>query len=78
MNIFTKGGFLVMVEVTHILAANICRQFFFVITTTASTRCLVQNFQLIYYSQRVNAMLQYNDSGSQDLQNGRTIGWLQW
>ena len=26
---------------------KIRRQFFFVITTTASTRCLVQNFQLI-------------------------------
>ena len=37
---------------------------FFVITTTASTRCLVQNFQLICCSQRVNATSQYNDSGS--------------
>ena len=42
-----------MAEITRILAANICRQFFFVITTKASTRCLVQNFQLICYSQRV-------------------------
>ena len=53
-----------MAEITRILAANIYRQFFFVITPTASTRCLVQNFQLICYSQRVNATLQYNDSGS--------------
>ena len=60
----TKGGFPVMAKITRILAANIPRQFFFVITTTASTRCLVQNFQLICYSQRVNATSQYNDSGS--------------
>ena len=46
----SKGGFPVMAKVTRILAANIPRQFFFVITTTASTRCLVQNFQLICYS----------------------------
>ena len=72
-----------MAEITRILTANIRKQFFFVITTTASTRCLVQNFQLICYSQQVNARAQYNDSGSssrvvQDVQNGRTIGWLQW
>ena len=60
-----------MAEITRILAADICRQFFFVITTAASTRCLVRNFQLICYSQRVNAT-------SQHVQNGRTIGWLQW
>ena len=60
----SKGGFPVMAKITRILAANIPRQFFFVITTTASTRCLVQNFQLICYSQRVNATSQYNDSGS--------------
>ena len=53
-----------MAEITRILGANICRQFFFVITTTASTRCLVENFQLICYSQRVNATSQYNDSGT--------------
>ena len=53
-----------MAEVARILAANIRRQFSFVIATTASTRCLVQNFQLICYSQRVNATSQYNDSGS--------------
>ena len=50
-----------MAEITRILAANICRQVFFVINTVASTRCLVQNFQLICYSQRANAMLQYNN-----------------
>ena len=59
-----KGGFPVMAEITRILAANIRRQFFFVITTAVSTRCLVQNFQLICYSQRVNATSQYNDGGS--------------
>ena len=35
-----KGGFTVMAEITRILAANTRRQFFFVITTTASTPCL--------------------------------------
>ena len=35
-----------MAEIIHILAANICRQFFFVIITSASTCCLVENFQL--------------------------------
>ena len=59
-----KGGFPVMAKITRILAANICKQFFFVINTAASTRCLVQNFQLICYSQRENATSQYNDSGS--------------
>ena len=44
--------FPVMAEITRILTANIRRQFFFVITTTTSTNCLVQNFQLICYSQR--------------------------
>ena len=63
MQLGPKGGFPVMAEITRILAANICRQFFFVITTTASTRCLAENFQLICYSRRVNATSQYNDSG---------------
>ena len=53
-----------MAEITRTLAANSCRQFLFVITTAAITRCLVENFQLICYSQRVNATSQYNDSGS--------------
>ena len=53
-----------MAEITRILAANISRQLFFVIITTASTRCFVQNFQLIFYSLQVNATSQYNDSGS--------------
>ena len=53
-----------MADITRILAANIRRKFFFVINTAASTRCSVQNFQLICYSQRVNATSQYNDSGS--------------
>ena len=59
-----KGGFPVMAEITRILAANIRRRYFFVIATATSTRCLVQNFQLICYWQRVNATSQYNDSGS--------------
>ena len=50
-----------MAKITRILAENIPRQFFFVITTTASTRYLVQNFQLICYSQRVNATSQCNN-----------------
>ena len=54
-----------MAEITRILDAKISRQFYLLyITTTASTRSLVQNFQLICYSQRVNATSQYNDSGS--------------
>ena len=44
-----------MAKITRILAANICRQFFFVTNTAASTHCLAENFQLIYYSQRVSA-----------------------
>ena len=44
-----------MAEITRILGGNILHEFFFVITTTASTRCLVQNFQPICCSQRVNA-----------------------
>ena len=64
-----------MAEITRRLAVNIRRQFFFVIASTASTRCLVQNFQLICYSQRVNAT---STVVVQDIQNGRTIGWLQW
>ena len=51
-----------MAKITRILAANICRQLFFVINTAASSRCLVENFQLICYSQRVNATSQYSDS----------------
>ena len=69
--------FLRLAEFIHILAANNPRQFFLVITATASTRCLVQNFQLICYSQRGNVTSQYNDVVVQDVQNGRTIGWLQ-
>ena len=53
-----------MAEITRILAANIRGQFFFVITTAASTRCLVQNFQPVCYSQQINAISQYEDSGS--------------
>ena len=60
-----------MVEITHILAANIRRQFF--ITTTASTRCLVQNFHLICYLQGVNDTSQYMTVVVQDVKNGRTI-----
>ena len=64
MNESNKGGFPVMAGITRILAVNVRRQFFFAITATASTRCLVQNFQLICKTQRVNATSQYNDSGS--------------
>ena len=56
------------------MAETTRRQFFFVASTTASTRCLVQNFQLICYSQRVNATSQYNNVAVRDVQNGRT-GW---
>ena len=60
-----------MAKITRILAANICRQFFFVINTALSTRCLVKNFQLICCSQRVNATSQHNNSGS-----SRCSKWL--
>ena len=60
-----------MAEIVRILAANIRRQFVFVIINTVSTHCLVQNFQLICCSQRVNATSQYNDSGS-----SRCSKWL--
>ena len=53
-----------MEEITRILAANIRRQFLFVITNTANTRCLAENFQLICCSQRVSATSKHNDSGS--------------
>ena len=67
-----------MTEITVILAANIRRQFFFVIITTASTRCLVQNFQLIRYSQGVYACHNTTTGVVQNVQNGQTIRWLQW
>ena len=51
-----------MAEISRILTANTRGQFFFGITTTASTRCSVENFQLICYFQRVNDTSQYNDS----------------
>ena len=53
-----------MAKITGIFAANIRRQFFFVFTTAVSTHCLVQNFQLICYSQRIKLTSQYDDSGS--------------
>ena len=65
-----------MAKITRILAANIRRQFFFVIATAASTRCLVQNFQLISYLQRVNPRHNTTTVVVQD--DGRTMGWLQW
>ena len=40
-----------MAGITRILAAEIRRQFFFVITTAASARCLFQDFQQSCYSQ---------------------------
>ena len=63
-----------MAETTRELAASTRWQFFFVASTTASTRCLVQNFKLICYSQRVNATSQYNDVVVRDVKSGRT-GW---
>ena len=37
-----ETDFPLMAEITRILTANIRRQFFFVITTTASIRCLAK------------------------------------
>ena len=53
-----------MVETTRMLAASARGQFFFVITTTVSTHCLVKNFHRICYWLRVNATWQYVDSRS--------------
>ena len=58
-----------MTKITRILAANICRQFFFVINTATSTRCLVENFQLVCYSQRVNTRHNTTTVVVQDVQN---------
>ena len=69
-----KGEFPVMAETTRKPASSTRWQFFFVASTTASTRCLVQNFQLICHSQRVNATSQYNNVAVWDVQNGRS-GW---
>ena len=41
---YFKGRFPVIAEITRMLAANNRRQLFFVFTTTASTRYLVENF----------------------------------
>ena len=60
-----------MEKITCILAVNTRGQRFYVITTTVSTRCLVEIFQLICYWQRVNATLQYNDSSS-------SFSFLKW
>ena len=60
----SKGGFPVMEQSIEYPLRIFVDNFFFVINTAASTRCLVRNFQLICYSQRVNATSQYNDSGS--------------
>ena len=62
-----------MAEITRILVANIGRHFFFVITTTASTRCLFQNFQLICCSQQVNATSQCNDMVVQDVKMAKRL-----
>ena len=43
-----------MAEILRKLAANTHRQFFFVVTPIASTRGLVENFQLICFWQRAN------------------------
>ena len=64
-----------MAETTRKLAASTRWQFFFVASTTASTGCLVQNFQLICYLQRVSATSQYNNVAVRDVQNGRTGWW---
>ena len=69
MEVRLEGGFPVMAKITHILAVNICRQFFFVINTAASTRCLVENFQLICCSQRINARSQYNYNGGSRIED---------
>ena len=73
----TKGGFPVMAEITHILAANIPGQAFFVIINTVSIRCLVLKFStnLLFAASK-----DHNTTTRvvHDVQNRQTIGWLQW
>ena len=59
-----------MAKITRILPANICRQFFFVFNTAASTRCLVEKFQLICCSQRVSTRHNTTTVVVRDVQNG--------
>ena len=66
-----------MAETTRKLAASTRSQFFFVASTTASTRCLVQNFQPICYSHRV--MPRHNiqrRGGSRCSKWPNLTGWL--
>ena len=67
-----------MAEITRILAANIRRHFLFVITTTASI--LAAWFKFSTNLQFAASMPRHNATTVlvQDVQNGRTIGWLQW
>ena len=78
-----------MAEITRMLAANIRRQFFFVITTIASTRFLVHNFQLkadfvssqkpLAASQQVLASWQNNFLSSHEYDNLMNIvHWPSW
>ena len=64
-----------MAEITRKLPVNSRGQFFFAIATTASTRCLFENFQLSCYLLRVNAT---TTVAVQVFHNDRMIGWLQW
>ena len=50
-------------QLFNILALQVFNTLIITITT-ASTHCVVQNFQLICNSQQVNAMSKYNDSAS--------------
>ena len=72
---YHKGGFPAMAEITRILAAKIRRQFFFLI------RVLTAWFKIVnLFAVRSESMPRHNTTTVvvQDVQNGRTIGWLQW
>ena len=67
-----------MAETTRKLAASTRWQFFFVASTTVSTRCLVQNFQLICYSQRVHTRHNTTTRQFEMFKMAEPDGSLQW
>ena len=56
-NIYITADFLPSQKPHHKLTGSTCRQFLLVIINTVRTRSLVENFQQIFYSKQINAML---------------------
>ena len=67
-----------MAEITRILAANICRQFFLLSPLQRVLAAWLKIFN--QFAIRSEYMPRHNTTTVvvQDVQNGRTIGWLQW